>query len=209
MRRSEPCRWWSVADLLLTDLRLPGMDGLRLLVGRMREAEFAGSGDRHDGLRLHRNRGGGDEVRRGRFPAEAIFARPPDDGGAKKRIEMRALRDENQQFREELDQRYRFDNIIGRSAPMREIFATIKRVAPTRATVLLAGESGVGKDLIARAIHPFAAPRPAVRQDQLHGAAREPDGERIVRVREGRVYRRQHEQAGQVRAGRYRNGVSG
>ena len=41
---------------------------------------------------------------------------------------------------------------------MQEIFATIERVAPTRATVLLAGESGVGKDLIARAIH-FHSPR--------------------------------------------------
>ncbi len=66
---------------------------------------------------------------------------------------MRTLRDENRKLREELGQRYRFDNIVGRSPAMREIFATIDRVAPTRATVLLAGESGVGKDLIARAIH--------------------------------------------------------
>jgi transcriptional regulator with GAF, ATPase, and Fis domain len=47
---------------------------------------------------------------------------------------------------------------VGRSAAMQQIFATIMRVAPTRATVLLAGESGVGKDLIARAIH-FHSPR--------------------------------------------------
>jgi DNA-binding NtrC family response regulator len=47
---------------------------------------------------------------------------------------------------------------MGRSANMQEIFATIERVGPTRATVLLAGESGVGKDLIARAIH-FHSPR--------------------------------------------------
>ena len=75
-----------------------------------------------------------------------------------KALEMRALRDENLQLREELGRRYAFDNIVGRSAPMQEIFATIMRVAPTRATVLLAGESGVGKDLIARAIH-FHSPR--------------------------------------------------
>src|SRR5207248_5404403 len=66
--------------------------------------------------------------------------------------------DENRQLREELGRRYEFDNIIGRSAPMQEIFAAITRVAPSRATVLLAGESGVGKDLIARAIH-FHSPR--------------------------------------------------
>ena len=66
-----------------------------------------------------------------------------------------------------------FDNIIGRSPAMQEIFATIERVAPTRATVLLAGESGTGKDLIARAIH-FHSPRrdAPVRQDQLHRHSR-------------------------------------
>ena len=70
-----------------------------------------------------------------------------------KALELRTLRDENRKLREELDHRYQFDNIIGRSPAMREIFATVERVAPTRATVLLAGESGVGKDMIARAIH--------------------------------------------------------
>jgi DNA-binding NtrC family response regulator len=75
-----------------------------------------------------------------------------------KALEMRALRDENRKLKEELGRRYEFDNIIGRSPAMQEIFATIERVGPTRATVLLAGESGVGKDLIARAIH-FHSPR--------------------------------------------------
>ena len=53
-------------------------------------------------------------------------------------LEMRALRDENRQLKEELGRKYEFDSIIGRSGPMQEIFATIERVAPTRATVLLA-----------------------------------------------------------------------
>jgi DNA-binding NtrC family response regulator len=70
-----------------------------------------------------------------------------------KALEVRKLRDENRELREALGQRYQFENIIGRSGAMQEIFATITRVAPTRATVLLAGESGVGKDMIARAIH--------------------------------------------------------
>jgi two-component system response regulator HydG len=76
----------------------------------------------------------------------------------RKALDVRALEDENRKLREELGYRYEFDNIIGRSAAMQEIFATIDRVAPTRATVLLAGESGVGKDLIARAIH-YHSPR--------------------------------------------------
>src|SRR6201999_3352246 len=82
-----------------------------------------------------------------------------------KALEVRALRDENRQLKEELGRRYEFDNIIGRSPAMQEIFATIERVGPTRATVLLAGESGVGKNLIARAIH-FHSPlgdRPLVK----------------------------------------------
>ena len=70
-----------------------------------------------------------------------------------KALEVRKLRDENRELREALGQRYQFENIIGHSPAMQEIFATITRVAATRATVLLAGESGVGKDMIARAIH--------------------------------------------------------
>src|SRR6202046_3347904 len=70
-----------------------------------------------------------------------------------KALEVRKLRDENRELREALGQKYQFENIIGRSAAMQEIFATVVRVAATRATVLLAGESGVGKDMIARAIH--------------------------------------------------------
>jgi transcriptional regulator with GAF, ATPase, and Fis domain len=66
---------------------------------------------------------------------------------------VRKLREENRELREALGQRYKFENIIGAGPGMQEIFATITRVAPTRATVLLCGESGVGKDMIARAIH--------------------------------------------------------
>ena len=76
----------------------------------------------------------------------------------RKALEMRALQDENLSLRQELGRRYEFDNIVGHSPAMQEIFATVERVAPTRATVLLAGESGVGKDLIARAIH-YHSPR--------------------------------------------------
>jgi transcriptional regulator with GAF, ATPase, and Fis domain len=75
-----------------------------------------------------------------------------------KALEVRNLRDENRRLKEELGRKYQWDNIVGRSHAMQQIFATIMRVAPTRATVLLAGESGVGKDLIARAIH-FHSPR--------------------------------------------------
>ena len=70
-----------------------------------------------------------------------------------KQMEVRALRDENRQLKEALGHKYEVGNLIGRSTQMQEIFSTVLRVAPTRATVLLCGESGVGKDMIARAIH--------------------------------------------------------
>jgi transcriptional regulator with PAS, ATPase and Fis domain len=73
-------------------------------------------------------------------------------------LELHALRRENRELKEELTRRYDFGQIIGRSEKMREVFETAKRVAPTRATVLLGGESGVGKGMLARAIH-LSSPR--------------------------------------------------
>jgi transcriptional regulator with PAS, ATPase and Fis domain len=70
-----------------------------------------------------------------------------------KALEFGALREENRALRQQLGGRYDFANVIAVSPPMREVLDTVKRVAANRATVLLQGESGVGKDLIARAIH--------------------------------------------------------
>jgi hypothetical protein len=53
----------------------------------------------------------------------------------------------------EFRERYKFDNIIGRSAAVRDVLARIVRIAPTDATVLITGESGTGKELVARAVH--------------------------------------------------------
>jgi len=75
-----------------------------------------------------------------------------------KAIEKTELVDENVYLRRELEGKYKFSNIIGRSRRMQEIFALIERVARTGSTILLEGESGTGKELIARAIH-YAGPR--------------------------------------------------
>jgi two-component system response regulator PilR (NtrC family) len=75
-----------------------------------------------------------------------------------KAIEKTELVDENVYLRRELEGRYKFSNIIGRSRRMQEIFALVERVARTSSTILLEGESGTGKELIARAIH-YAGPR--------------------------------------------------
>lgn len=67
--------------------------------------------------------------------------------------EKRDLTRENRALRRELDNRFSFANIIGKSPQMREIFELLKRVAPTDANVLVVGESGVGKELVANAVH--------------------------------------------------------
>ena len=144
------------ADLIITDLRLPGMDGLKLL-GSLRERGLQtpivvmtafGSIE----TAVEAMKAGAVDFLPKPFSLDHLMA------VVGKALELRKLRDENRQLREELGQRYQFGNIVGRSPAMREIFVTLERVAPSRATVLLAGESGVGKDMIARAIH-HASPR--------------------------------------------------
>jgi two-component system response regulator HydG len=70
-----------------------------------------------------------------------------------KELDVQQVRDENVRLKEALGKRYHFQNIVGRSKKMQEVLALVERVAPTNSTVLIGGESGVGKDLIARAIH--------------------------------------------------------
>ena len=70
-----------------------------------------------------------------------------------KALEKRALVRENASLKKQLDERTRVGNLLGKSAAMRELFSLIERVAPARTTVLVTGESGVGKELVARAIH--------------------------------------------------------
>ena len=70
-----------------------------------------------------------------------------------KELDVHRLREENRSLREALGKRYEHPNIVARSAKMQEVLATAEQVAVTNSTVLLGGESGVGKDLIARAIH--------------------------------------------------------
>ncbi|MCP3959755.1 MAG: sigma-54-dependent Fis family transcriptional regulator [bacterium] len=73
-------------------------------------------------------------------------------------LEKEGLEEENVYLRGELERKYQFSNIIGRSPRMQEVFSLIERVARTMSTVLVSGESGTGKELIARAIH-YSGPR--------------------------------------------------
>ncbi len=68
-------------------------------------------------------------------------------------LERRRLRQENAELRVQLHHRYGFDSILGQSPAMRQVFATLELVAPMNSTVLIHGETGTGKELIARTIH--------------------------------------------------------
>jgi DNA-binding NtrC family response regulator len=152
----DAVRYLDRADLILTDLKLPDMDGIAVLTQARQLNPTApvvlmtAFGTVETAVEAMK-KGAADFVLKP-FSLEHLMS------VLERALEMRSLRRENQMLKEELAQRYQFDNIIGRSGAMKEIFATIARVAPSRATVLLCGESGVGKDLIARSIH-FHSPR--------------------------------------------------
>jgi DNA-binding NtrC family response regulator len=158
-----------LADLIITDLRLPGMDGLEL----MAQVQSRGLQTAVIVITAH---GSIDAAVEAMKRGAADFLQKPFSLDylttvVEKVMSVKSLREENRRMREQLDQRYQFDNIIGRSAAMREIFHTVERVAPTRATVLIAGESGVGKDMIARHSPAFASQPFSIRENQLYGLA--------------------------------------
>jgi len=71
----------------------------------------------------------------------------------KKAEERERLRRENQFLRQEVEKKYSFENIIGKSSQMQDIFKKIEKITDYKSTVLITGESGTGKELVARAIH--------------------------------------------------------
>ena len=141
----------SDADLVLTDLKLPGMDGLAFLE-QLRAQNMltpvivmSAFGTVENAVEAMKK--GAVDFLPKPFSLDHLSV------VVEKALEVRKLRDENRELREALGQKYQFENIIGGSGAMQEIFATVTKIAPTRTTVLLCGESGVGKDMIARAIH--------------------------------------------------------
>lgn len=71
----------------------------------------------------------------------------------RKGLEQRRLARENRSLREQLQKRYSFDNIIGKSKPMQKVFELIELAAPSKSNILVLGESGTGKELVAKALH--------------------------------------------------------
>jgi DNA-binding NtrC family response regulator len=138
-------------DLVLTDLKLPGMSGLEFLQAVKRQnaalpvVVMTAFGSVETAVEAMKG-GASDYVLKPFSLAEMRMV-------IHKELDVRNLREENRSLREALGKRYAYPNIVARSPKMQEVLATVERVAPTNSTVLLGGESGVGKDLIARAIH--------------------------------------------------------
>lgn len=141
----------NAVDLVITDLKLPGMNGLEFLQAIKRinatlpVIVMTAYGTVETAVEAMKS-GASDYVLKP-FSLEEIKLI------VHKELDIHQLREENRSLREALGQRYTFRNIIAMSSRMQEVLATVSRVAPSNSTVLLGGESGVGKDLIARALH--------------------------------------------------------
>ncbi|HJT00814.1 MAG TPA: sigma-54 dependent transcriptional regulator [Terriglobales bacterium] len=138
-------------DLVVTDFRLPGMNGLEFLQAIKRVnaslpvvmmTAYGSVESAVEAMKL----GASDYVLKPFSLEEMTLV-------VRKELDAHNLREENRSLREALGQRYQYKNIIAKSDKMQAVLAMVERVAPTNATVLLGGESGVGKDLVARAIH--------------------------------------------------------
>jgi DNA-binding NtrC family response regulator len=138
-------------DLVVTDLKLPGMDGLEFLhaVKRTNAAlplvVMTAYGTVETAVEAMKA-GASDYVLKPFSLAEMKMV-------IQKELDVRRLREENRTLREALGQKYAHPNVVTRSTKMQEVLATVERIAPTNSTVLLGGESGVGKDLIAHVLH--------------------------------------------------------
>ena len=123
-----------------------------------------------------------------------------------KAVRQQSLLFENQTLRQQLDLRFGLENIVGHDYKMLKIFDLVEAVADSRTTVLMTGESGTGKSLLARAIHHRSPRRDKPFVEVSCGAlARNAAGERIVRPRQRRLHRRDRRQARPIPRRRRRN----
>ena len=138
-------------DFVLTDVRMPKMGGLDLLSTlRAKQSDatvlvMSAYGDVDAAL---------DAIKAGAYDyVQKPFKNDEIVLALRKAEEREALRRENRALREEIRREYRFDDLLAKSDSMRGVFKTVAKVADFKTTVLISGESGVGKELVARAIH--------------------------------------------------------
>src|SRR2546426_7583301 len=138
-------------DIIITDLRLPGVDGsvvLEAAVQRYPEIiaiVVTGYGTVKDAVEAIK-RGAWDFVSKPFQIDELLHVLDAA-------LEQRRLKSENAYLRAQLEERYRFEGIVGKSRPMKLLFQLLETVAPTSSTILITGETGTGKEVVSRAIH--------------------------------------------------------
>ncbi|MDP2317281.1 MAG: sigma-54 dependent transcriptional regulator [Pseudomonadota bacterium] len=141
----------SAYDVLLTDVKMPGMGGMELL-GEVRThwpdvrvVVMTGFGSVRDAVAAMKA-GAADYIIKPIERDELLLL-------LERALQTRAMQRELQQLRKEVEQRYGFSELIGISPPMREVYEEVTAVADSSALVLIQGETGTGKELIAHAIH--------------------------------------------------------
>jgi DNA-binding NtrC family response regulator len=138
-------------DLVITDLRMPGMDGVELMRRILAETPgfpvviLTGHGTVENAVNAMRD------------GAWDFLTKPVNLDRlsllVKRALDNRDLVLRHREMEADLERSRLSKNIIGKSPAMRKVFDTVSRVAPTRASILITGESGVGKELVADAIH--------------------------------------------------------
>ena len=139
------------AELVITDLRMPGIGGMEFLC-RLKDTwpdtevvvmtAFGSIDTAVEAMRCGAYDYLTKPIDRERFPIVVDKA-----------LERHALTTENKQLRDRLETRTRFDQMVGESEPMQRVYSLVEMVADSDVTVLLTGETGTGKELVARAIH--------------------------------------------------------
>ena len=125
-----------------------------------------------------------------------------------KALEHRRLKHEIEYLRHTQQDIYDFDRIVGASGALQSVLTIVKKVAKSNTTVLIRGETGTGKELIAGATHHNSLRcGPQLREGELRRAAGEPARVGAVRPREGRLHRRRQAAHRPLRAGRRRHAV--
>jgi two-component system nitrogen regulation response regulator NtrX len=135
-------------DLVFLDIKMPGMDGLETL------SRLRGINDALPVVIVSAHGTATSALEAGRLGAFRFIEKPLSKDyvldAIREGLELGSLKRENRQMRSALESRHM---IVGDSPALSKIFDQVKRAAPTNATVLILGESGVGKELVARAIH--------------------------------------------------------
>jgi len=146
----------SDVDLVLTDMKMPSMDGIELL-------EKVKEKDPELPVIMMTAHGTVEKAVEAMQKGAYSYIMKPFDNDSlivfvNKAITMYRDIKENRRLRQTVKSQYSFGNIVGKSKKMQDVFDIVRKIAPASATVLIEGESGTGKDLVAKSIH-FNGPR--------------------------------------------------